>query len=81
MRTTINLPGALLEEAKAKAKRENRTLTSLIEEGLRTVLDEEITQSRFSLPSFNMGKMLIDPVDKNSINELLYGDEVSSCQQ
>lgn len=79
MRTTINLPGALLEEAKARARRADRLLTSLIAEGLRIVLDEEITQSRFSLPSFNMGKMLIDPVDKNSINELLSGDETSSA--
>jgi hypothetical protein len=38
MRTTVRLPGDLLARAKRKAAAEGRTLTSLIEEGLRTVL-------------------------------------------
>jgi hypothetical protein len=40
MRTIIRLPEDLLRRAKRKAAAENRTLTSLIEEGLRLVLDE-----------------------------------------
>lgn len=38
MRTTINLPDALAEAAKAKAAEEGRTFTSVVEEGLRAVL-------------------------------------------
>lgn len=38
MRTTINLPDALAVEAKARAAAERRTFTSLVEEGLRSVL-------------------------------------------
>lgn len=38
MRTTVNLDDALLREAKAEAARAGRTLTSLIEEGLRQAL-------------------------------------------
>jgi hypothetical protein len=38
MRTTIHLPDDLLKRAKQKAAADGRTLTSLIEEGLRTVL-------------------------------------------
>ncbi len=38
MRTTVHLPDDLLNEAKLKAAAEGRTLTSLIEEGLRRVL-------------------------------------------
>lgn len=38
MRTTINLPDALAAEAKARAAAERRTFTSLVEEGLRSVL-------------------------------------------
>lgn len=34
-RTTVRLPRELLDLAKRKARAENRTLTSLIEEGLR----------------------------------------------
>lgn len=38
MRTTIHLPDDLLARAKQKAVAEGRTLTSLIEEGLRIAL-------------------------------------------
>jgi hypothetical protein len=39
-RTTVRLPGELLLQAKRKAAAESRTLTSLIEEGLRRVVTE-----------------------------------------
>jgi hypothetical protein len=39
-RTTVRLPEDLLNRAKRKAALENRTLTSLIEEGLRMVVNE-----------------------------------------
>ena len=38
MRTTVRLPEDLLKRAKRKAAAEGRTLTDLIEEGLRVVL-------------------------------------------
>ena len=40
-RTTVRLPGELLIQAKRKAAAEGRTLTSLIEEGLRRVVAEK----------------------------------------
>jgi hypothetical protein len=40
-RTTIRLPEDLLSRAKRKAAAEGRTLTSLIEEGLRLVVAEQ----------------------------------------
>jgi hypothetical protein len=39
-RTTVRLPDELLRRAKRKATAEGRTLTSLIEEGLRQVITE-----------------------------------------
>jgi hypothetical protein len=39
-RTTVRLPGELLRRAKRKAAAEGRTLTSLIEDGLRYVVSE-----------------------------------------
>jgi len=39
-RTTVRLPKELLNRAKRKALAEDRTLTSLIEEGLRLVVSE-----------------------------------------
>jgi hypothetical protein len=38
MRTSIHLPDDLLKQAKRKAAEDGRTLTSLLEEGLRLVL-------------------------------------------
>jgi hypothetical protein len=46
MRTTIRLPDDLLRRAKRKAAAEDRTLTSLIEEGLRAVVDERPKPAR-----------------------------------
>jgi hypothetical protein len=40
-RTTVRLPRDLLSRAKRKALAERRTLTSLIEEGLRLVVSEK----------------------------------------
>jgi hypothetical protein len=42
-RTTVRLPRDLLTRAKRKAVAEQRTLTSLIEEGLRLVVAEKRT--------------------------------------
>ena len=39
-RTTVRLPDDLLRRARRKAAAEGRTLTSLLEEGLRRVLDQ-----------------------------------------
>lgn len=40
-RTTVRLPSELLDKARRKAAREHRTLTSLMEEGLRHVVSEK----------------------------------------
>jgi hypothetical protein len=40
-RTTVRLPAELLKRAKRKAAAEGRTLTALIEEGLRQVLERK----------------------------------------
>lgn len=41
MRTTVRLPEDLLKRAKRKAAAEDRTLTDLIEEGLRIVVERK----------------------------------------
>jgi len=54
-RTTVRLPKDLLSRAKRKALAENRTLTSLIEEGLRLVISEQPkkTKAKRILPRFS----------------------------
>ncbi|MGH9413224.1 MAG: hypothetical protein ACRD0Y_05735 [Terriglobales bacterium] len=41
MKTTIDLPGSLLEEAKAHARARHTSLRRLMEEGLRMVVEQE----------------------------------------
>jgi hypothetical protein len=45
-RTTVRLPQDLLNRARRKAAAEGRTLTSLIEDGLRLVVSERRNQDR-----------------------------------
>jgi hypothetical protein len=45
-RTTVRLDDGLLEQAKAEARQRHKTLTSLIEEGLRLVLAGDGTATR-----------------------------------
>ena len=45
-RTTVRLPEELLSRARRKAAAEGRTLTSLIEDGLRVVVDENRTSEK-----------------------------------
>ena len=45
-RTTVRLEAELLRQAKLAAAEQGRTLTSLLEEGLRTVLDSHKSPAR-----------------------------------
>ena len=60
MKTTLDLSGPLLEEAKAVAARERTTLRALVEEGLRAVLSRKRSSKVFRLRdgSFKGGRGL-----------------------
>jgi hypothetical protein len=77
MRTTINLPDALAEAAKARAAAENRTFTSLVEEGLRTVLERRPDADDIApLPTYGDpdGRFLIDLADRDALWNALDAD-------
>ena len=76
VRTTINLPDALAEAAKAKAAAEGRTFTSVVEEGLRAVLGSERPAPAVKLPAYGAtdGKVLVDPADREALWVALDGD-------
>lgn len=77
MRTTINLPDGLAEAAKAKARAEGTTFTSLVEEGLRTVLErEDETSASEPLPAYGHPEatILIDLTDRDAVWEALDAD-------
>lgn len=78
MRTTINLPDVLAAAAKARAAAEGRTFTSLVEEGLRTVLSDDRATRRAPvepLPAFgdSHGRFLVDPADREALWAVLDG--------
>lgn len=69
MRTTLNLPDALVEQAKARAALEGRTLTSLVEQGLRTVLSAQPDSRPVALPAYGTGTgaVLVDLDDREAL--------------
>ena len=49
MKTTIQIPDTVFEEARKLAHREKTTLKALVEQGLRKVLSEHKQRNRFRL--------------------------------
>jgi plasmid stability protein len=76
MRTTINLPDALAEAAKAKAAAEGRTFTSVVEEGLRAMLAAEPKDPPIVLPAYGRpdGTVLVDISDRDALWAALDAD-------
>ena len=76
MKTTVNLPDALLEAAKRRAREQQRTVTSLIEEGLHRVLADTPDESTPDLPTWGTGegRVLVDVHDREALWEALDAD-------
>ena len=76
MKTTIEIPDAILEQAKEVATGEGVTLRSLVEEGLRRVLEDRQANSEFQLREASFkGKGLQPQVQDGSwerIRDLVY---------
>jgi hypothetical protein len=83
-RTTVRLPEELLTRAKRKATKEGRTVTSLIEEGLREILAEKreagSPQRRMPRISQAKGGLLpgIDLADGSALQEL---DDIADIEK
>jgi hypothetical protein len=74
IRTTIRLEERLLAEAKEHAARQNRTLTSLIEESLRLAIsrpDSLVRHKKVNLPVSRLGGGTMPGVDLSNSAELL----------
>jgi hypothetical protein len=72
MRTTIRLSEGLLRRAKKKAAEQGRTLTSLIEEGLKAVLvySKPVRRTRVKLPISKASVGTLPGVDLNRSSDL-----------
>lgn len=70
MRTTLNLPEGLVAQAKARAAESGRTFTSLVEEGLRLVLEQhDIPVTPEPLPAYGQpeARILVDLADRDAL--------------
>jgi len=73
MRTTIRLSDDLLRKARKKAAEQGRTLTSLVEEGLKAILAESKPRARkhVRLPICKASGGTFPGVDLNRSSDLL----------
>jgi len=74
MRTTVRLPEDLLARAKQRAAQDNTTLTALITEGLRSVLDRprrSPTPRVLPRVSSAYGRELVDTTKTSELLEFL----------
>lgn len=55
MKTTVEIPDALLERARLHAHRSGRPVRALIEEGLRLALQSESARVDYRLPDRSVG--------------------------
>jgi hypothetical protein len=77
IRTTVRLPPELLRRAKRKAAAEGQTLTSLIEDGLRRVLNEQSEASQpVALPISTAAGGLMPGIDLNRHSTLQEIDDL-----
>ena len=68
----MNLPDSLLEAARFRAQQEGRTVTSLVEEALRALLEDEVrARTPMTLPTWTGGRLLVDLDDKAAVWNVL----------
>ena len=76
MKTTINLPDGLVEQAKQRAAERGCTFTTLIAEGLLLVLQQTAPATRTPLPTWGQkgDLVLVDIEDREAVWQALDGD-------
>ena len=83
-RTTVRLPAELLKRAKRKAVAEGRTLTALIEEGLRQVVEEKKTaaKGKRKLPRISKATGgLLPGVDLTRLSDIQHMDDLEYVER
>jgi hypothetical protein len=81
-RTTVRLPEQLIKRAKRKAAAEGRTLTALIEDGLRLVLSDGQKKAKRVLPRVSKAKGgLLPGVDLTSFSAIQEVDDLEYVER
>lgn len=72
MKTTLNISDVVMNELKAEAARQGRTMSELVEAALRSFLQEsQVPENLPPLPDFNSGGARVDVANRDALYEVL----------
>lgn len=72
MKTTLNIDDSVMQRLREAAARQGRTMSELVEAGLRRVLEESeesANQVREPLPQWHSGGAYVDVADRDALHE------------
>lgn len=72
MKTTLNIDDSVMQRLREEAARQGRTMSELVEAGLRRLLDEseqDTAQVREPLPQWHSGGAFVDVADRDALDE------------
>ncbi|MDH3225383.1 MAG: ribbon-helix-helix protein, CopG family [Gemmatimonadota bacterium] len=75
MKTTLNIDDAVMRRLKEEAARTGRTMSELVEAGIRLILQErlEATPELLELPTWQSGGALVDVADRDALHDVMEG--------
>ncbi len=75
MKTTLNIDESVMKLLRQEAARQGRTMSELVEAGLRRILDPPVAEQSGEptpLPSWHSGGSLVDVADREALHEALH---------
>ena len=77
MKTTLNIDESVMQRLREEAARQGKTMSELVEAGLRRVLEEpgpEGVEVREPLPEWHSGGAYVDVADRNALYDRMERD-------
>lgn len=74
MKTTIDIPTALLDQARELARKEDRTVKSLVEEALRRLIAEHASRPKRVLRDASVPGILTPEYRGKTVTEMIHED-------
>jgi hypothetical protein len=72
MKTTLNIADSVMEELRREAARQNRTMSELVEAGLRLLFRSRKSSKGIQrLPTFRSGGTLVDITNRDALDQAL----------
>jgi hypothetical protein len=74
MKTTLNIADPIMEQLKKEAARQKRTMSELVEAGLRLLFQSAKKSKDIQrLPTFRSGGILVDVADRDTLYQAMEG--------